>query len=98
MFLSDISIKRPIMMSMFLIVFVLFGGLMYTKMNLEFTRKFPCRSSPCRRCIREPRLAEIETQVTKKIEDAVSSVSQIDYIQSYSMENVSYRHDRVPDE
>jgi len=36
MFLSDISIKRPIMMSMFLIVFVLFGGLMYTKMNLEF--------------------------------------------------------------
>ena len=90
MFLSDISIKRPIMMSMFLIVFVLFGGLMYTKMNLEFTPEvsFPVITVQTVYPGAGPR--EIETQVTKKIEDAVSSVSQIDYIQSYSMENVSY--------
>jgi HAE1 family hydrophobic/amphiphilic exporter-1 len=33
---------------------------------------------------------EVETQITEKIEDAVSTVSNIDYVQSYSMENVSY--------
>ena len=32
---------------------------------------------------------EIEMQVTKKIEDAVSTISGIDYMQSYSMESVS---------
>jgi HAE1 family hydrophobic/amphiphilic exporter-1 len=33
---------------------------------------------------------EIEIQVTKKIEDAVSTVSKIDFIRSFSMEGVSY--------
>ena len=37
MFLSDLSIKRPIMMSMFLIVFLLFGGIAYFSMNLNLT-------------------------------------------------------------
>ena len=32
---------------------------------------------------------EVETQVTKIVEDAVATVSQIELIQSYSMENVS---------
>ena len=32
---------------------------------------------------------EIEMQITKKIEDAVSTISGIDYMQSYSMESVS---------
>jgi hydrophobic/amphiphilic exporter-1 (mainly G- bacteria), HAE1 family len=90
MFLSDISIKRPIMISMFLIVFVLFGGLMYTKMNLEFTPEISFPIITVQTVYPGAGPKEIETQVTKKIEDAVSSVSQIDYIQSYSMENVSY--------
>lgn len=78
------------MMSMFLIVFVLFGGLMYTRMNLELTPdlSFPIITVQTVYPGATPR--EIETQVTKKIEDEVSSVAQIDYIQSYSMENVSF--------
>ncbi len=90
MFLSDISIKRPIMMSMFLIVFVLFGTLMYTKMNLELTPEITLPIITVQTVYPGASPREIETQVTKKIEDEVSSVSQIDYIQSYSMENVSF--------
>ena len=90
MFLSDISIKRPIMMSMFLIVFVLFGGLMYTKMNLELTPEITLPIITVQTVYPGASPREIETQVTKKIEDEVSSVSEIDYIQSYSMENVSF--------
>ena len=33
---------------------------------------------------------EIEIQITKKVEDAVSTVSKIDFIRSFSMEGVSY--------
>ncbi len=90
MFLSDISIKRPIMMSMFLLVFVLFGALMYTRMNLELTPEISLPVITIQTVYPGAGPREIETQVTKKIEDAVSSVSQIDYIQSFSMENISF--------
>ncbi len=90
MFLSDISIKRPIMMSMFLIVFVLFGALMYKKMNLELTPEISLPIITIQTVYPGAGPKEIETQVTKKVEDAIASVSQIDYIQSFSMENVSF--------
>jgi len=38
MFLSDLSIKRPIMISMLLIALTLFGGIAYFGLNLERTR------------------------------------------------------------
>jgi HAE1 family hydrophobic/amphiphilic exporter-1 len=89
MFLSDISIKRPIMISMFLIVFVLFGGLAYFDLNLELTPKIDLPVVTIQTIYGGASPREIETQVTKKIEDAVSPISGIDYIQSYSMENIS---------
>lgn len=90
MFLSDISIKRPIMMSMFLIVFVIFGAISYKSMNLEFTPEINLPMVTVQTIYPGAGPQEIETQITKKIEDEVSSVAKIDYIQSYSMENVSY--------
>ncbi len=35
MVISDLSIKRPIMMSMFLLVIVLFGGISYFSLNID---------------------------------------------------------------
>ncbi|GAB4184497.1 MAG: efflux RND transporter permease subunit [Calditrichia bacterium] len=89
MFLSDISIKRPIMMSMFLAVFLLFGSLAYFGMPLNL---FPTLDIPyitIQTVYPGAGPKEIETEVTKKIEDAVSSVAKIKTITSYSMENVS---------
>ena len=90
MFLSDISIKRPIMMSMILIVFVFFGALSYKNMNLEMTPETAMPIITVQTVFPGAGPQEVEVQVTKKIEDAISSVSQIDFVQSYSMENVSY--------
>jgi hydrophobic/amphiphilic exporter-1 (mainly G- bacteria), HAE1 family len=90
MYLTDISIKRPIMMSMFLVVFVLFGALMYNKMSLEFTPEIAPPIITVQTVYPGAGPQEVETQVTKKIEDAISSVSKIDYTQSFSMENVSF--------
>ena len=90
MFLSDISIKRPIMMSMFLIVFVLFGAMAYFGMNLELTPQIDLPMVTVQTIYGGAGPQELESQVSKKIEDAVSPISDIDYIQSYSMENVSF--------
>ncbi len=89
MSLADLSIKRPIMMSMFLLVFALFGSLSYFAMSLDL---FPSVDVPyvtIQTVYTGAGPKEIETQVTKKIEDEVSSVSQIDQMISYSMDGVS---------
>lgn len=89
MFLSDLSIKRPILMTMFLVVFLIFGAVFYFQLPLELTPDV----SFCVVTIRTPYAGagpqEVESQVTKPIEDAVATVSQIDYMQSYSMDSYS---------
>jgi len=89
MFLADLSIKRPIMMSMVLIVFVLFGGMAYVGMNLELTPPIDLPMITVQTIYGGAGPEELELQVSKKIEDAVASIAGIDYVQSYSMENVS---------
>ncbi len=90
MFLSDLSIKRPIMISMVLIALLLFGTIAYFGLNLDLVPdvSFPVITIQTVYPGAGPR--EIETQVSKKIEDAVSSISKIDEMTSYSMEAVSY--------
>lgn len=89
MFLSKLSIERPVMVTMGILVFVVFGLLGYIGMplNLMPDVKLPFVSIQTVYPGAGPR--EIETQITKKIEDAISTVSQIDYTQSYSMESAS---------
>ncbi|NOY60885.1 MAG: efflux RND transporter permease subunit, partial [Calditrichaeota bacterium] len=90
MFLSDISIKRPIMTSMVLIALLLFGVIAYVGLNLDLVPdvSFPVITIQTVYPGAGPK--EIETQVSKKIEDAVSSISKIDEMTSYSMEAVSF--------
>lgn len=89
MFLSDLSIKRPIMMSMFLLVFVLFGGLAFFGMSLDL---FPSVDIPyitVQTVYPGAGPNETESQLSKRIEDAVGSVSKIEEMTSYSMDGVS---------
>ncbi|MBN1291505.1 MAG: efflux RND transporter permease subunit, partial [Candidatus Latescibacteria bacterium] len=90
MFLADISIKRPIMMSMILLVFVLFGTLGFLGMKQELTPDMSLPLVTVQTIYGGAGPEEMETQITKKIEDVVSTVSGIDQIESYSMDSVSY--------
>ena len=90
MFLSDLSIKRPVMMSMFLIVFVLFGGLAFLNMSLDLMPNIDIPYVSVQTIYSGAGPKEIETQITKRIEDAVSSISKIDEMTSYSMEGLSF--------
>jgi HAE1 family hydrophobic/amphiphilic exporter-1 len=90
MFLASLSIKRPIMISMGLLAMVVFGILAFfgLTLNLMPDVEFPFVTIQIIYPGAGPQ--EIETQITKKIEDAVSTISKIDFIRSYSMEGVSY--------
>jgi HAE1 family hydrophobic/amphiphilic exporter-1 len=89
MFLAKLSIDRPVLVTMAILVFVVFGAMAYMGMplNLMPDVELPYISIQTIYPGAGPR--EVETQVTAKLEEAVATVPQIDFVQSYSMENVS---------
>ncbi len=89
MSISDVSIKRPIMMSMVLLVFVVFGALAYFTLTLDMMPDVELGYVTVRTVYPGTGPREIETQVSKKIEDAVATISKIDWMRSYSMDSVS---------
>ena len=85
----DLSIKRPILILMVLLAFFLFGLLSFFTIPISL---FPDLSIPYVAIETVYAGASpdiIETQITKKIEDEISSISDLDSITSYSMDSVS---------
>jgi len=89
MFLSNISIKRPVMISMFMVALLLFGMMAFLKLplNLMPDVKFPVLTIQTVYPGASP--DQIESLITQKIEDEISSISQLDSITSYSLNSVS---------
>ncbi|MBN2016878.1 MAG: efflux RND transporter permease subunit [Candidatus Cloacimonetes bacterium] len=90
MILSKLSINRPVMITMIILVFIVFGLLAYFSLplNLMPDVEFPFVTVQVIYPGAGP--LEIESQVVKKIEDAISTISRIDYIESYAVENFGF--------
>ena len=90
MFLSKVSINRPVMISMVILVFVVFGLMAYFGLSLNLMPKADIPFVIIQTIYPGAGPQEVESQISKKIEDAVSTISKIDYIESYSMDYVSF--------
>jgi len=89
MFLSKLSINRPVLVTMLISVFVVFGILAYLGLSLNLMPEADIPFVTIQTIYGGAGPSEVETLITKKIEDAVSTVSRIDYMDSYSMDNAS---------
>ena len=89
MFLVKASIKRPIMTTMGILTLLLFGFIAYNSMNLNQMPDVEIPYITISTVYPGAGPKEIEGQITKKIEDAVSTVSEIEKIESYSLDGVS---------
>ena len=89
MSIVDLSIKRPVLITMILVVFVLFGVLAYFTIPLSLIPdvKVPLATVTVVYPGAGPQV--IESQITNKIEDEVSALSQLDSVTSYSIEGAS---------
>ncbi len=85
----DLSIKRPIMISMGLVALVLFGIMAYFTLPLSLLPTLKIASITVQTVYAGASPQVIEMQISKKIEDEVSAISEVDTIQSYSMDSVS---------
>jgi multidrug efflux pump len=89
MFLSDISIRRPVLATVFSILLVVFGVISFQRLPV---REYPDIDPPVVSVVsRYPGAAAavVETRVTQIVEDAISGIEGIRSIESQSRDGIS---------
>lgn len=87
--ISEISIKRPSVIIVLFAIMILGGIASYFSLGYELVPKFDVNVINVQTVYPGAAPAEVETSVTKVIEDAVASLENVKKIESKSMENVS---------
>ncbi|WP_080507488.1 efflux RND transporter permease subunit [Bryobacter aggregatus] len=87
--LAEICIKRPVFATMLILALVVLGAASYMKLGVDFFPKveFPFVTVTTQLPGAAPE--EVESQVTKRIEEAVNTISGIDELRSTSSEGNS---------
>ena len=87
--ITEIAVKRPLLITTVFIVLILFGGLTYTQLSYNLLPKFEANVIGVTTTYRGASADEVETNVTKRIEDALSALEGLDRMTSTSQEGVS---------
>ncbi|MBM3235388.1 efflux RND transporter permease subunit [Candidatus Poribacteria bacterium] len=89
MFLSDVSVKKPVLATMIILVFVVLGFFSYQRLSIDLMPKvdFPFVTITIVYPGAGPK--EVESQITEIIEEEAISVSNVKRVESYSQENIS---------
>lgn len=89
MSIAEIAVKRPLLIIVIFTVLLLFGALSYSKLNYKLLPDIAAQSVSVSTIYPGASAAEVETSVTKKLEDAFAAVEGLDKINSSSQEGVS---------
>ncbi|WP_018358400.1 efflux RND transporter permease subunit [Porphyromonas levii] len=87
--LTELSIKRPIFVTVLFILLTVLGYLSYKSLSAELMPKFTPPVLNVQIIYPGASPSEVETSLTRKAEDALSSMEGIDNIQSFSFEGMS---------
>ena len=87
--ITEISIKRPSIIIVLFIILTLAGIFSYTRLGYELVPRFEVNVLTIQTIYPGASPSEVENSVTKKLEDAVSSLESIKKMEAKSMENVS---------
>ncbi|WP_353722347.1 efflux RND transporter permease subunit [Dyadobacter sp. 676] len=89
MSITEVAVKRPLFITVVFVVLVLFGLISYNQLSYNLLPKFEANVVSVMTTYRGASADEVETNVTKHIEDAVSAIEGLDQINSTSQEGVS---------
>jgi HAE1 family hydrophobic/amphiphilic exporter-1 len=89
MSITEIAIKRPLLITVIFFTLILFGIISYKSLNYNLLPKFESNVISITTIYPGAAADEVETTVTKKVEDAVSSIEGLDQISSTSQESSS---------
>ena len=89
MSITEIAIKRPLLVTTIFTVLILFGVLSYQQLSYNLLPKFEANVISVATTYRGAAADEVETNVTKRIEDALSSLEGLDRLTATSQEGAS---------
>ena len=89
MSITEVAIKRPLLITVIFTTLILFGFISYKQLNYNLLPKFEANVIMVQTTYRGASPEEIQNTLTKPIEDAVSAIEGVDQIASTSMEGVS---------
>jgi HAE1 family hydrophobic/amphiphilic exporter-1 len=87
--LAEICIKRPVFATMLILMLVVLGLDSYRKLGVDLFPKIDFPTVTITTSLRGAAPEEVESQVSKRIEEAVNTISGIDDLRSISSEGVS---------
>ncbi|HEY0978452.1 MAG TPA: efflux RND transporter permease subunit [Flavobacteriales bacterium] len=89
MSITEVAIKRPLLITVIFVTLILFGFISYKQLNYNLLPKFEANVVMVQTTYRGASPEEIQNTLTKPLEDAVSAIEGVDQIASSSMEGVS---------
>src|SRR6187402_660714 len=89
MSLTEVALKRPLLITVIFVTLVLFGFMSYKQLNYNLLPKFEANVVSVQTSYRGASPEEIQNTLTKPIEDAVSAIEGVDQLSSISQEGVS---------
>ncbi len=87
--LAEICIKRPVFATMLILMLVVLGLDAYHKLGVDFFPKIEFPIVSITTVLKGASPEEVETQITKRVEEAVNTISGIDELMSTSAEGLS---------
>ena len=87
--IAQICIQRPVFATMLILALVVLGVSAYLKLGVDLYPKIDFPVVTVTTTLRGASPEEVETQVTKRIEESVNTVSGIDELRSLSAEGIS---------
>lgn len=87
--LAEICIKRPVFATMLIMALTVMGAAAYLTLGVDFFPKIDLPFVTVTTTLRGASPEEVESQVTKRIEEAVNQISGIDTLRSISNEGIS---------
>lgn len=102
MFLIHVAVKRPVLTTVIILSLAMMGFLSYFNLPLNTIPEVDIPIVTIQVVYPGASPEEIESNITQKIEDEVSTIAGIDYVESYLMENVNitmckFLSDKDPD-
>lgn len=89
MFLSDLCIRRPVFTTMLIMALVVLGVSSYFGLGLDIFPKVDFPTITVTTTLEGASPEEVETQITKKVEEAVNTINGIDELRSTTTEGIS---------
>ena len=87
--LAEVCVKRPVFATMLIMVFVVLGIFSYTQLGIDQFPKIDLPTVTVRTTLPGASPEEIESQITKPVEEVINTISGIDELRSTTSEGTS---------